>query len=403
MRAEAILTLHMQGLLTHYAAFFRLPGIPRLLAIALFARMPVGMMSLALLMHMRELSGSFAFAGGIVGTYFIAMAASAPIQGRYADRSGPRRILIATGIVQPIALGLLLFAAPLHLPLAAVVPLAVIAGAFVPPISVLTRTLWRHRFEHAAERRTAFAVDSVLIEINFTIGPALVGGVLLFGTPTLAFGLTWLIAASAAPVFVLSGVHRYWKSSSHDSRHLLGPLTEPKLLVAYATGTALTFSFGMLEVGYPGFAARVGTPALGGALLAVCSFGSALGGVAYGGMHLTLPLERLLPRLLLLLAIGYGAHAFASSAWVLAPLAFIAGMMIAPALTTLALLVTQYAPAHYATEAFTWMSTCSVTGIGAGMAAGGLIIEAVGPSAAFASAATASVLAALVSLPLRRS
>ncbi|HEV3241461.1 MAG TPA: MFS transporter [Casimicrobiaceae bacterium] len=393
----------MPGLLSHYREFFKLPGVRRLLVTALVARMPVGMMSLALLMHLRELSGSFAFGGGIVGTYFVAMAASAPIQGRLADRYGPRGILLATGIVQPVALGLLLFAAPLHLSLTAVAPLAAIAGAFMPPISVLTRTLWRHRFERAEDRRTAFAVDSVLIEINFTIGPALVGMALLFGTPALAFGITWVVAASAAPLFVLSGAQRYWKSSAHEVHHLLGPLTEPRLLIAYATSTALTFSFGMLEVGYPGFAARAGMPALGGALLAICSVGSALGGVAYGGMHFALPLERQLPRLLLLMAVPFGAHAFAASAWVLAPLAFVAGLMIAPALTALSLLVTQYAPARYATEAFTWMSTCILIGVGAGMAVGGQLIEAVGPWGAFASAAAGGVVAALVSLPLQRS
>jgi predicted MFS family arabinose efflux permease len=380
-----------------------LPGVPRLLATALVARMPVGMMSLALLMHMRQLSGSFAFAGGIVGTYLVAMAVGAPIQGRLVDRYGPRGILLATGLVQPMALAMLLFAGPLHLALPAIAPLAAIAGAFVPPISVLTRTLWRHRFERADERRTAFAVDSVLIEINFTIGPALVGLLLLFGTPALAFGATWLAAASAAPLFALSGAGRYWKRASADTRRLLGPLTEPRLLITYATSMALTFSFGMLEVGYPGFAARAGVPALGGALLALCSIGSALGGVAYGGVHVALPLERQLPRLLLLLAVPFGAHAFAASAWVLAPLAVVAGLMIAPALTVLSLLVTQYAPAHYATEAFTWMSTCILCGVGAGMALGGQLIEAVGPSGAFAFAAAAAVVAALVSLPLPRS
>jgi len=393
----------MRGLLTHYATFFRLPGASRLLATALVARMPVGMMSLALLMHLRELSGSFAVAGGIVGTYFVAMAASAPVEGRLADRYGPRGILIVTGTVQPIALGLLLFAAPLHLSLAVIAPLAVIAGAFSPPISVLMRTLWRHRFEQPDERRTAYAVDSVLIEINFTLGPALVGLVLLFGTPALAFGITWLVAASAAPLFFACGASRYWKRSPAEGHHLLGPLTEPRLLIVYATSTALTFSFGMLEVGYPGFAARAGIPALGGALLAICSVGSALGGIAYGGMHFKLPVERQLPRLLLLLAIPYAAHALATSAWILAPLALVAGLMIAPALTALSLLVTQYTPARYATEAFTWMSTCIVSGVGAGMAVGGQLLETVGPWGAFACAAAAGVVAAMLSLPLQRS
>jgi len=67
----------MRRFLTRYAAFFRLPDVVRLLAIVLVARMPVGMMSLALLMHLRQLSGSFAFAGATVGTYLVAMACSA--------------------------------------------------------------------------------------------------------------------------------------------------------------------------------------------------------------------------------------------------------------------------------------------------------------------------------------
>src|SRR5208282_3705142 len=135
---------------------------------------------------------------------------------------------------------------------------------------------------------------------------------------------------------------------------------------------------------------------------AICSIGSALGGAAYGGMHFALPLERQLPRLLLLLAIPFGAHALAASAWSLAPLAFVAGLMIAPALTALSLLVTQYTPTRYATEAFTWMSTCIVSGVGAGMAVGGLIVESIGPWAAFAAAAGAAVVAAMMSLLLQR-
>jgi MFS family permease len=392
----------MQRFLKHYVAFFRLPGVPRLLSIALVARMPVGMMSLSMLLHLRELSGSFAFAGAMVGTYLVSMASTAPIQGRLIDRYGPRWVLIATGIVHPAALGLLLFAMPLHLPLTAIAPLTMAAGAFVTPISVLTRTLWRHRFEDPVQRRTAFAIDSVLIEINFTVGPAVIGLALIVGTPADAFTITWLVAAGAVPLFALSGAARYWKRATDEDRHLLGPLTERRLLVVYATSSALTFAFGMLEVGYPGFAARAGMLAFGGALLAVCSIGSAIGGLAYGGLNLAMPLERQLPRLLLAFAVPVGAHALVAVPWLLATLAFVAGLLIAPALTALSLLVTHYAPARYATEAFTWMSTCIVIGVGAGMAVGGQLVEAVGPWAAFASAGAAGVVAALVSSPLQR-
>ena len=392
----------MQRFLEHYAAFFRLPGVARLLSIAFFARMPIGMMSLSMLIHLREVSGSFAFAGGMVGTYLIAMASTAPIQGRLIDRYGPRGVLAVTGIVHPTAIGLLLFAAPLHLPLTAIAPLTMLAGGFVTPISVLTRTLWRHRFEDPGQRRTAFAIDTVMIEINFTIGPALIGLVLLVGTPADAFTMTWIVAASAAPLFAFSGATRYWKRAADEERHLLGPLNNRKLVIVYATSGALTFAFGMIEVGYPGFASRAGMVAFGGALLAICSIGSATGGLAYGGMHFALPLERQLPRLLLGFAALLGAHAFVAIPWLLAALAFGAGLTIAPALTVLSLLVTQHAPARYATEAFTWMSTCIVIGVGAGMAVGGQFVEAFGPWAAFASGGAAGVVAAFIASPLRR-
>jgi predicted MFS family arabinose efflux permease len=271
----------------------------------------------------------------------------------------------------------------------------------VTPISVLTRTLWRHRFDDARERRTAFAIDTVLIEINFTIGPALIGLVLLLGKPVDAFAITWVAAACAAPLFVFSGAARYWRHAADEDRHLLGPLTNRRLLIVYATSAALTFAFGMLEVGYPGFAAHAGTIALGGALLATCSIGSASGGLVYGGLHFTLQLERQLPRLLVAFGVLLGAHAFAHSPWVLGVLAFGAGLTIAPALTVLSLLVTQQAPARYATEAFTWMSTCIVVGVGAGMAVGGQLVEAVGPWATFGCGGAASLIAAFIAFPLR--
>lgn len=391
----------MQRFLTRYVAFFRLPDVTGLLAMAFVARMPVGMTSLAVLMHLRELSGSFAFAGGMVGTALIAMACAAPIVGRIVDRHGPRGTLIVTGIVQPLALTLLLFAQPLGLPLAAIPPIAAAIGAFQPPISVLTRTMWRHRFEREEDRRTAFAIDMVMIEINFTLGPVLIALVLLFASPTAALALTTLFALCAAPTFLLSEAPRYWKLSRDEERHLLGPLTEPRLLLVYATTSALTFMFGMIEVGYPGYATALGRPALSGVLIAFVSIGSALGGFAYGGMHPALPVERQLSRFLIVMVIPLGAQVWATSPGVFLPLAFVSGLLIAPSLTALTLLVTRNAPSRYATEAFTWMSTCVVSGIGAGTAVGGQLVEAAGAWAAFAVAAGSCVVAALLSLTLR--
>jgi MFS family permease len=391
----------MQRFLKRYAAFFRLPDVVRMLAVVLVARMPIGMMSLALLMHLRALSGSFAFAGGAVGTYLVAMACAAPVIGRIVDQRGPRGVLIVLGIAQPVLLGLVLFAETLRLPLAAIATLVALTGAVAPPISTVSRTMWRHRFTDDEDRRTAFAIDTVMIEFNFTVGPALIALILLLATPRAALAVTWIFATCAVPMFLLSPAPRYFKVTRDVERHLLGPLSEPRLLLVYATTAALTFMFGMIEVGYPGFATGLGQPALGGALLAFCSIGSATGGFAYGGMHFSSPVERHLSRFMLAMVLPLALQAWVASTWLFAVLAFASGLLIAPSLTALTLLVTRRAPERYATEAFTWLTTCVVIGIGAGMAAAGLLVEAAGAWAAFAGAAVACLIATLLSLLLR--
>ena len=137
---------------------------------------------------------------------------------------------------------------------------AALAGASAPPITVLTRTMWRHRFSDADARKTAFALDSVLVELAFTLGPALIALLLAVGSPTVAFGAAFVFSTLAVPTFLASPALRYWRHDPHAERHLLGPLTEPRLLAVFATTFLLTCSLGMLEIAYPGFAARAAQP-----------------------------------------------------------------------------------------------------------------------------------------------
>jgi len=391
----------IRNALALYATFLRHPDVAKLLAMALLARMPLGTLGLAMLFLVRDLTHSFAIAGGTVGTYLAASACTAPALGRWIDRSGPRRPLLITGIVAPAALFILGATPALALPQAWLFVLAAVAGAFAPPITVLTRTVWRYRFDGERDRRIAFALDTVLVELSFTLGPALTAVLLAVSSPLVAFGVAWCFTAAAAPLFLISPALKYWRNNPAAHRHLLGPLTEPRLLVVLAATFMLTFTFGLLEVGYPGFAVAAGTPALGGVLIAVNSFGSAVGGIAYGGVHLRTPVERQLPRFLALMALPLAAHAVTTSPWLLALLALIAGLLIAPSLTVVMLLVSAYAPSRYATEAFTWSATFIVSGVGAGMAIGGQLVENHGAFAAFASATASILVAATCSLVLR--
>lgn len=392
----------MRSLIERYAAFFRPPGIARFVAVTFLARLPIGTLGLATLLYVRELTGSIAFAGSVVGAQLVSAAAMAPVLGRLIDTRGPTRVLQVTAIACSLAILVVFFAGPLALPRSGILLAAIVTGAFLPPVTTIVRTIWRHRFDDERVRRTAFALDSVLIELSFTLGPAIIAILVALATTRAAHGLAWVFATAAVPMLYASGGMRWWKQAPVVERHLLGPLRERELLVVYGATFGLTVGFGALEVGYPGYASERGADAWGPTLIAINSIGSAIGGLAYGGMHFKTPIERQLPGLMALFALPVALHVAVDGVWAMAPLAFVAGLLIAPSMTGATLLVSRHAPQAYVTEAFTWSSTAIVTGVGAGMAAGGALVERYGAKSAFVLATLGGLCAALCALALRR-
>lgn len=395
----------MKRILRKYLDFVRQPDVARLLAVAVFARMPIGMVGFAMVMFLREALGSFALAGSAVGINFVALAACAPIQGRIIDRYGPRWLLLVTGVVQPVALLAVLVLARSGASFAWLAAASALSGAFASPITTLTRTFWRNRFERDEDRRTAFALDAVSIEINFTIGPAIIGAVLAAFGAMVAFAVAIGAVVMSVIAFTASPALRYFRHDRHAERHLLGPLTEPRLLIVFGATFGLSNGFGLLEVAYPAYATSLAMPALAGALLALNSVGSALGGGIYGGLHFRAPVERQFSIALALMAVWLLLHAVVGTPALFAFVAFCAGALIAPAVAAQSVLVSRLAPSHYATEAFTWSSTFIVSGLGCGMALGGQLIERVGLRPAFVAGAVVVGAMSVVTLampPARR-
>jgi predicted MFS family arabinose efflux permease len=391
------------ALAARYRALFRHPGALRFALMSFPMRMPLGTVGLGVLLHVRESSGSIAFAGTAVGVLFVAMAATAPFLGRVVDRRGPVGVLALTGSVCPIALAVLLFAPRLGLPDAAILATAALIGASSPPLTILIRTLWRHRLDDPLLRQTAFALDAVILELAYTLGPALIAIAVALGPASGALALALAFTAAAVPLMFASGALRWWRAPDDlAERHPLGPLTDSRLLNLFAASFTLTMAFGAIEVGYAGFGRTVGEDAWGPVLIAISSLGSATGGFVYGGLHLHASLRRQLPVMMAIMAVPLALHLPIGNPWVLAPVAFVAGALIAPAMTVVSLTVAELAPAKYATEAFMWSGTAIVTGLGAGTAISGLLVEQHGANGAFAWATASAALAACFALGLRR-
>ena len=382
--------------------YFPQPDVATLAMVALLSRMPIGMVGLSMLMFLREALGSYAFAGSISGVYFVAMAVGAPIQGRLIDRSGPKLTLLVTGIVHPLSLLAVLAAARAGAGFGTVAAAAACAGAFAMPITVLTRTLWRHRFTREVDRRRAFAIDAVMIEVNFTLGPAIVAGGVAAANATAAFALSIGATVAALAIFVASPALRYFRPEHHGERHMLGPLTEPRLLFVFLATFGLATSFGFLEVGYPGYATALAAPALGGIFLSANSLGSAMGGAIFGGLTLRAPIERQFAATAGMMTLPLMLHYYVDAPTAFAAVAFLAGAAIAPSIACQSVLVSRLAPSHYATEAFTWSSTFIVSGLGAGIAVGGWLIESAGPKFPFLAGAAVMLAVSLGALALPR-
>src|SRR5919198_3291706 len=119
----------------------------------------------------RTLHRSYGAAGILAGAATVALAISAPWRGRRLDRVGLRAAVAPSLFVLASCWSVAPFVG--YWPL---LVLAFVAGLFMVPSFSIVRQALIHSVDES-QRRSALAIDSVMVEISFMIGPAL--GVLL--------------------------------------------------------------------------------------------------------------------------------------------------------------------------------------------------------------------------------
>jgi MFS family permease len=384
-----------------YADILRSRYVGALVASSLLARLPIGINALAIVLYLREQTGSFAIAGAVSGMLAAGSGVGAPVQGRLVDRVGARRVLVPLAFVHALGLGAIVGFAELGAPAVVLIVCGFVAGFAVPPTSSVLRSMWTDLLEPRLHQ-AAYALDSTMIEVIFISGPLLTAGIAAVASPAGALIVSAVAVVTGTTIFTALPPTRHVEPEERTAHGFLGALASPGVrtlvLISLPTGVGI----GMLEVGIPAFSRAEGAAAAAGVLLALWSFGSGIGGLLYG----TLPRHRGLFQTHLfvgaLLPLTLIPLAFAPSVWVMALLVIPAGCCIAPLLATRNELVSGVAPPGMRTEAYTWPITSFVGGIAIGAALCGVLVEGPGWRTAFAVAAVFAAGGALLALIWRR-
>jgi MFS family permease len=387
-----------------YLPLLRLPGAPVFCLSALVGRMPISMLGIGSVLLVQDRRGSFALAGAVAAAYALGLALGGPLVSRWVDRLGQRRVLPWALLVSSLGLLVVVQAAGSTLPGWVLLPAAVLTGGSLPPLGSCVRARWASALRRRGQEdllSTAFALESVVDEVVFIAGPALVVGLAVLVDP--AAGLLAALALSTAGTLVFVAQ----RSSEPPVELVPGGRAASAIRVPGLRTTALSMVFvgvlfGSLEVVMVAFADEQGRPAAAGVLLPLIAVGSAISGILYGARTWHSPLDLRYVVALLALAVGVVPVTLAPSIPAMAPAAFLAGLAISPTLIASFGLVERLVPPAARTEGFTWLNSGLGVGVAVGSALGGRLVDGPGARAAFLTSLVGALLALAVGLAGRR-
>lgn len=393
----------MASLLRPYRDVLSVPGAWQFSAAAFVARMPISMLGIGIVLLVTSVRDSYTDAGVVAAAALVTNSIAAPMQARVADRLGQPRVVAPLLLVHASALTLGVVLVLSDRSLLAVCAAAGAAGASLPQFGAFVRARWADQLAGTGRLTTAFALESVLDEVVFVLGPVLVTLVATAISPALALSGTLLFTVGGGLAFLAC---RSTVPPRHTRRvgERRAPLALRTLAPATAVFLGLGVAFGAVEVSTVAFAEEAGRPALAGPVLAAFAGGSLVSGVVFGAVVRGGPSRRRLSAALLVLTLAVTPSMVAPSLLALAAVLAVAGVSISPSLITGYGLVEQSSPRSRVTEALAWTSTAVGVGVAAGAALVGPIIDAAGASAAFVvpAAAAAAALVASLTMPAGR-
>jgi MFS family permease len=378
-----------------YLQVLRTPhALPMVLA-AFIGRLPLSMVGLGCVLLVAAETGSYGLGGAVAAVGAVTTALAGPVLGRLADSHGQRRVLLPVLAVFIPSGVTFLFAVRETWPLWIVFVSAGLAGACIPPVSSMIRVRWTHLLRGSHRLPTALAMESVVDEFVFIVGPVLVTFLSTTGHATSGVVTAFVLAIIGSLLFAAQS-RTEPPPHGHAARSGPSAIRTPGIRVLFVVGAAVGAVLGTLEIALVAFADERGAMALSGVLIAALAVGSMASGIGWGSVHWRHPLRHRLVVVLGVLTVLSLPLALVDDVWVLIPFVVLAGLAVSPSLISSFTLAEVLVPRSATTEAFTWIGTALGLGVAVGSSAAGKLVDTVGANRAFLVATLAAAIATVV-------
>ncbi|HEY3530917.1 MAG TPA: MFS transporter [Nocardioides sp.] len=386
---------------TRYRTVLTHSGAWRFSLTAMVARLPISISTLGIVLLVTGLGRSYGLAGALSATYTISNGLSSVAQGRLLDRLGQSMVLpvVATTYAVGVAglIGVLESGSPEALAFVA----AAVAGGSYPPVGSAVRARWSHVLAgRPVDVQTAYALESVIDEAIFIIGPTVATVLATRWHPWAGLGLALL---TGVPGAVMLAAQRSSQPVPHRGIHQGGPrppMPWPPVIVLAAVSLALGSMFAAAEVSTVAFSAEQDAKSYAGVLLACWALGSMLAGLVTGTVHWRRTPAYRVRVGAALLAVVMVPMSYVGSMLAMGLALFIAGFAIAPTLIATMSAIEQSVPGPRLTEGIAIIHTGLAAGLAPGAALAGIVIDAHGASPSYLVALGGGVVAALAALAL---
>jgi predicted MFS family arabinose efflux permease len=388
-----------------YGRVLRVPGTRPLYGLALVSRIPVTAAPTALTLRVvLGMHKGFAESGLVAAAVALGMACGAPLLGRLVDRRGARTVLILTTLAQALFWGL-----AGRLAYTGLVPAAFVAGALSLPVFSLTRQAIAALLP-ASDRQAGMSLDSMSVEISYSIGPALgvvavtrlgsSAAMLIIGAAVVVAGIGLILFdPPTAPIddpLETSGP-RTATSTTTATTGSGGWLT-PLAVAALVATSGATLTLSGTDIALTASMRAFGHVGLLGLVVATWCLASLAGGFVYG----TMPRRRDPLLLLVLLAALTVIMVLAGSWWALLLLSIPSGLFCAPLMSSTVEVIAGSVPPAMRGRALGVHTSALTLGSAAGAPLTGWAIDQTSPSTGFVAIGALGTILALGALAVRR-